>query len=141
MGDMLADVWRLLRAVGKPFGIALTGVWGICIVISLCLGGFGWPVVSGLLFGGLLAAGYLFLLALAVNGTAKREPGAARRYGGLHYLLRYGLLAIGLYAAFTSGAVNPYCVSACLLVPKLACYGEAARLGKTGTNTGRRANE
>ena len=138
---MNANTWRLLRGTAKPFGLALAAVWGLCIAISLCLGAFGWLVVGGLAFGGILAAGYLFLLALAVSGAVGREPAAARRYGALHYLLRYGMLALGLYAAFAARTVNPYCVCACLLVPKLACYGEAARLGSAGPKARGRAGE
>lgn len=135
---MGTNIWGILREEIKSFFIAWGSVWTVCIVSSLCLGAFGWSVVWGLLWGGLLAAGYLVLLALAVSGMAGREPQAAKRFGILHYLLRYAVLALGLYAAFTTPHLNPYCTCACLLVPKLACYGEAARLG---ASKGRRASE
>lgn len=104
---------------------------GAAIVTALVLGfALGWRVSLGFAIGCAIASVNFYWLKRVVSALAHRATHSGRRESSrgvvLRFLLRYLLIAVGVYVIFRSSSVSLYGLLAGLFLPVAAIGCEAA---------------
>lgn len=111
MGFIFAEIKRVLPV--------LLAIDLFCVSAAWLTGTLDYRVFVGIGYGTLFSLLYFILLGFVVRGALERPPKQAKRFLQINYMGRYFLLGAILTVAFLSEHVNPLCVCAAFLAPKL----------------------
>ena len=111
MGFIFTEVKRVLPVLLAVDLLCVPGAW-------MC-GALDYRVFVGIGYGTRFSLLYCVLLGFVVRGALERPPKQAKRFLQINYAGRYLLLGAILSVAFLSEHVNPWCVCAAFLAPKL----------------------
>ncbi len=119
------DRWSSVPEMLQSVRLAVLKVAGFMVIMAVL--GRDLPSVLGVLVGTLLALWQFGSLASSMQRAVQMDKQQAEAYAALRYLLRYGVIALSLAAAYFTPELNFAAVVIGLFLVKIVIIGYAVR--------------